>query len=208
MSKVGSIWGKIQGRIVDITRAFRDLGYHLDVIISSHALVHTGMTYSTGLYNEVVADDGTLELSILTGANYEAHLEIAAQSGGSSLLSVFEGRTVSGGGAVTPRNKNRSITTSVTGGALDPDAACQETVTSNPVSSTGGTTLQAAFLLGGTGPLSGGASASSRAEWILKRSTQYTVILQNLGGGNKAMALALEWYEHPANYIQYPEDVT
>lgn len=194
-------------------RAWRDDGYHLDTIISTHALIHTGMTYTAGLAGDDVANNAFIEITFLVGSTYECHLEVSYGSEGKALLELFESRTVAGGGAMTPRNKNRSLTRSAVGATAGAevsiatlDALCQETLTSNPVTSTGGTTLQSQVLISsGAGASTTPATGGGRAEWILCPGVQYSIRLTNTAGSAKDLALGLEWYEHPRNSQQAPE---
>lgn len=189
--------------------SYLDRGYHKNVIISNHALIHTGMTYTAGHSQDDVADAASIELSILTGANYEAHLEIHAVSEGKAILEVYENRTITGGTTLDPRNKNRSLTRAADGGAVTTatlDALCQEVVKYAPATSSGGTLLMSQKMISsGVGATTAVATGGSRNEWILAPSTQYTVILTNDAGTAKDLALGFEWYEHPRNSQQAPE---
>lgn len=178
--------------------AWECAGKHLDTIDETHALGHNGCLFMTE-YHGSIANTATLEIVITVGATYDAHIEWTCTAGGDADFEIYEGRTTTGGTALTPRNTNRSIAFNAAGAAVaNPDIVCQETVVHTPDSSSGGTLIQFEYLAGGSGPTAGGGGSGSRHEIILKRGVKYSFILTaRHGAGDKRDAMELDWYEHP-----------
>lgn len=191
--------------------SYVDNGYHVNSQDSVHTQGHNGMLWSTRRYEATVAAGADLVLSILTGATYEAHLEFEVDTGGAATVQLVEGSTITGGTALTPRNRNRSLTRAANGSAVTIatlDALCAETVKYGSGISSGGTAIISDTIRAGGTPFTSGAETAEREEWILAPSTQYSIIVTNTEATAKYARIVAKWYEHPRSSDQRPEVLT
>ena len=172
------------GMIIEEAKAYLEGGTCLCITQSDHAEIHKGYMYAASLLGEGVANDGALDMLIVTGAN-DAHIALAVAGGGDFYLSIFEGTTTSNdGAAVTAYNKARGVSTATTA-----------TVTSGPTITDSGTRIEYRYFPGGTGGNSAGAPGATRQEWIFKTGTKYMVRLLNKSGQAKTCNTYAEWYD-------------
>lgn len=152
-----------------------------------HHEVHEGEMFHAAYTNGSVANNGTVDVLLTTGAK-EAHTVWEVFAGGQVTVSLYEAPTTSAAGtAVTAYNMKRSSTNT-------PTAAVTHTPT---VSATGTVTLvNGRILPGGTSPTTRvGGGIRANAEWIMKASTKYLMRITNKSGGTIAINAVLEWYE-------------
>ena len=151
-----------------------------------HQRVHEGTMFSADCLRgegNLVADNGTLVMSMTTGASVP-HLIFEVSTGGDAEVQLIETASVTVASALTSHNRSRSR-----GPGL---ASCAVASTVTP----GGTLIFNKFVPGGPGPLaSGGNGKPFEQEWILKSSTTYAIVATNRGGATKAMSIGAMWYE-------------
>lgn len=146
--------------------------------------IHDGYAFATGHYEAGVSNNGYITL-LVQNAELEMVTAIEWAAEGSALLEVFEDVTFSDAGtALGWTNLNRASTNT-----LSVDISHTPTITDY------GTLIFQKFTTGGSG--GGGAGAAGRVpEGIFNITKSYVVRLQNLGGANKSMQLALTAYQH------------
>lgn len=155
-----------------------------------HKMVHLGLFYEANYFAEGIADDGTLEIMAQTAAAQSTHLRFIVSAGGDAKFQVFEGTSVSGNGTpITPINRNR----------ISSNIAVTSFHRSPTINSAGdGTDLTNGgyFIPGGSGFFAtGGGSASSFQEFILKPSETYLFRLTNIAGTAQPLGMIMEFYE-------------
>lgn len=175
------------GLLIEPAKCFIGGGDHISTIGSPHSYIHQGHTYCSGHLAEGVANDASLELLLVTGATYQAHLSMEVAGGGDYYVSIFEDTTTSDDGtALTERNKVRAIT----------DTA-NVTVTHTPTITGDGNQLgPTRYFPGGRAAAGAGVMGASREEWVLDVSTKYLIRVTNKAGSAKTLAAFCEWYDH------------
>lgn len=154
-----------------------------------HNLTHLGKLFYAGGVVGTLADGGTADVVILTGAN-ELHLDWEVEVGGNCFMYGLEGvvAPTSGGvilgTAITSFNKYREKS-AVPFSSFWMVASLVST----------GTTLLKKFIPGGEKAFAGGGAAAGRDEWILNPNTYYALRIQNICGTATPVGAALEYYE-------------
>jgi hypothetical protein len=143
------------------------------VIDTVHHEVHEGEMFHCAYTNGSVANNGTVDLLLSTGAK-EAH-------------SLYEAPTVANGTAVAVYNMKRAASNT-------PLSTVKHTPT---VTNVGAAALvNGRILPGGNSPTTRvGGGIRSGAEWILAPNTQYLMRVVNTSGASIAINVVLEWYE-------------
>lgn len=154
-----------------------------------HHKIHEGVTFHTNSQATSIADEGTLQCLLTTGAKV-AHLTFEAKTGGKSYVCVYETPrdvNATSGSAVTVYNMKRTSSTT-------PTVTFRQFVT---VVNPGATAIVNKELIpgGASQQTRIGGSATKDEEWILKRNTQYLVGMQNVFGGAVDMSIQADWYE-------------
>lgn len=167
-------------------------GYPIEVDALSRALlmiqfehheIHEGDAYRAG-FTKDVANAGTAAIGLVTPDTTEyLHMRPAVDMELEANVKIYEGATLSGGSAITPRNSNRNS-----------DNASAATLTSDPTFDVGSATLLANLTLG-SGRSSGG-NQSADFEWVLKRNTKYLFLVTNNTANSNQINIRLFWYEH------------
>lgn len=166
----------------------RDSVTGTDITISyAHHEIHAGSTYHISYHDESLGGGGTIEFILTVSSTKVGHLIIDASNGAEALFEIYEAPTsVSGGTALSERNKNR-----VTG-----DGGNTITAVRDPTSiGSDGALLDDSIIQGGSGFFATGGSSSERNEWVLATNTTYLIRLTNLAGTSQPAHLRAEWYE-------------
>lgn len=154
-----------------------------------HFLTHLGKLFSvSGIFIDI-ADNGTRDILIKTGAN-EAHLEYEFTAAGDGLFFGLEGALAqTSGGAILGtallaynKYREKGDTTNVLFWVV-------------PTLISTGTTLLSKLVPGGSKAFAGGGSITARKEWILNPNTEYALRIQNIAGAAKTFSAELEYYE-------------
>lgn len=152
-----------------------------------HHEVHEGETF-TSSYKSAdgapVADNGTVDLLLQTGAKY-AHLVFGVACGGDLEIALYEGTTVSNLGTPLAENNMKRYSAKTATVA----------VTHSPTVTLVGTLLLNRFVPGGTGPQAVGSTSRENTEWVLKASTIYLIRGINRAGNAQPMSTVAQWYE-------------
>lgn len=151
-----------------------------------HANVHEGVMFHAEAYVASLANNGTFDFYILTGAK-GAHAAFEVNSGGAAQVFLYEEANVSGGSAVTSYNMNRQSA----------NASSPITVTHTPsIVGVGSTPLiNGRFLAGGASQQTrSGGGIRSGTEWILKANTKYLLRCTNISGANIVVNMGIEAY--------------
>lgn len=159
----------------------------LVIIDTAHHEIHEGETFHVSYKSpdaSPIGDNATVAFVLTTPATKTPHLIFDGACGGDAEMEFYEGSTTTAGTNMTPQNKNRLYPNNNT-----------VTVVRDATVSAAGTLIENYLIPGGTGPLANGSIGSSRDEWILKKSTKYTLRLTNRSGGAQPASLRIEWYE-------------
>ena len=163
------------------------VSFALTTMALPHYRIHTGESFEVGHYILSLADDGFLNILIQVGSDKELHLTHSVEASGDAIFDILEGTTFSAAGtALTAYNDRRRGT----------PASSTATFTHTPTITLAGTVIiPQHYIFGGTGPKSGGAGVSDRAEIILKVDTDYLLRLQNVAGSAKNVSSRVTFYE-------------
>lgn len=170
-----------------------DITNSLQMIDVVHHEIHEGETYQASYKSpdaSNIADNGTIDILVKTGAKY-CHLAFEIAAGGDAEILLYEDTTTSNDGTpLVEHNMNRGIADSAT-------AAAFHTPTVTDV----GTLLENRFVPGGAGGNSQGGSGTIRpgTEWILNINKNYLVRGINRAGTAQPMSNIVQWYEESAN---------
>lgn len=174
---------------IDLSRVFIDDGDHINQIPWEHVYLHKKKRYIINNYNAALANNGTIDIVVMTGADYAAHIVWLANIGGDALITIFRDSTgVSAGSALVPANRNQEapIRASTVSALLNPTIVGD----GDPLI-TGGVLLP-----GGTGGAAQGGGGEGRDEFIQPVSTTFLYRLTNVSGQVKKMNFGLDFYEH------------
>jgi hypothetical protein len=164
---------------------FDSATYALNTVDYEHHEIHSGSSFAAH-YIQDVAGSGTINVTITTpNTTRWAHMLWVVGTELEAELRFYEGSTITGGGTITPYNRNRNSSTTAT---------CS--VRGTPTVGTVGTLIFADHLGGGSASARFGGENRGVNEWVLKQNTTYTVQLVNMTGNANYMAVALDWYEH------------
>lgn len=164
----------------------------------AHAEIHEGDSFESDAVNESLADGDTLVLAFKTPAGYDIHLEGHVNIKVAGRVKLWEGPAwTPGTGTVNPvynRNRNSANVSKV----LEDCSTGVFAATGNVIKDPGGYSTVGAVAIRAESFLApvarGGGVLRSETEWILKRSTTYTVEFTAIGGSNGA-CIVLDWYE-------------
>lgn len=162
----------------------------LVVIDIVHHEAHEGELFSTGYispHGSLVADNGTIDVVLTTGARY-CHAIGQGSFGGDFEGYLYEDADITGGTPIAIRNHKRA------GGD-----ATTVTAVHSPTVNNVGTLLDGAFIPGGSRNFDTGATSGQRSEWILKPNSVYLYRLINRAGNAQQGSLGVIWYEEVDN---------
>jgi len=155
------------------------------MITVPHRMIHEGKSFIVSQRFESLADNGLAWLRILVGANKELHATISVSAQGLGRFKISEGTTYTDNGtAVTIFDKNRTT-------ANTSDALAYHT----PTVDTFGPILNESIFQGGTKQRAIGSVRTNGEEWIFKKSTDYIIRFQNIGGADMSVSIEIEFYE-------------
>ena len=157
--------------------------YFLDV---AHYEIHYGGMFHAEFVDDSVADDGTVDVLLRTGASADhAIFEVAV--GGQSSVQMFEAPEVGDAGTeISSLNMNRLITRTA-------ETLLYHTPT---ITATGAITMVDRIIpAGATAQTRVGGQSSKGVEWVLAPSTDYLLRITNTSGGAVPVSVMFEWYE-------------
>jgi hypothetical protein len=157
--------------------------YFLDV---AHYEIHYGGMFHAEFVDDSVADDGTVDVLLRTGASADhAIFEVAV--GGQSSVQMFEAPEVGVAGTeISSLNMNRLITRTA-------ETLLYHTPT---ITATGAITMVDRIIpAGATAQTRVGGQSSKGVEWVLAPSTDYLLRITNTSGGAVPVSVMFEWYE-------------
>ena len=194
-------WGSGAGEIDEVridasTNSIQTIEYE-------HHEIHSGSSFTVAIHDDSVASGQGLSIAFKTPTSAKLiHLIVEVMSSGEAVTTLLEdaSSTADGDGetAVVPINRQRD-----SGGATtvleDTTTGAFETVGVNTYPEAvawadhpTGTTID--VISSGSGNKGGGA-ARGTSEFVLARTTVYSVNMQSKAAAN-AMILKLDWYEH------------
>jgi hypothetical protein len=152
----------------------------------AHHEIHAGSTFKVPVCDQLLADDGTLNIMVTTPNTTKwGHMIWDASCGGNAVVRLTKNPTTSGGSSFTPINKNMNSATAST-----------VTVKTGVTVTDDGTVLDCKIVPGGTGGNASGGGAEVRDEWIMEQNQIVLLQVSNIAGSAKPTSLAMEWYEH------------
>jgi hypothetical protein len=158
---------------------------NLRTISTVHEKIHKGEIYVFGHYDTSVANNGNLDILFKTGASLRSDIIVNIASTGDAEVRIYEAPTTSGDGTpLTPRNKNRYTTDTVT-----------FSVFHTPTVDVVGTELINQFVAGGSGGIKIGASTEERDEWVFKHGVNYLLRATNISGLSAKINVVASVYE-------------
>ncbi len=166
------------------------------IITHEHSKVHQGKLFGVGYLNQSVADNGDIELLILTPPNDELHTYLKLVVGGDAIFTAFEDPTVSAAGtSISSINHNRSSSNT-----------CGCTITHTPTLTDDGTPLWEEFVAGGSGSGGQGSRSTPGAvqgvateQVVMKANSYYLFRLQNIAGLTEPLQIMLSYYPVPSH---------
>ncbi len=157
----------------------------LVTIDSVHAAIHEGVAFRAGYIANLAPSASTI-MRLSVGANNDAHVLFEIVASLACSIEVREGSTFSApGSALDEVNLNRESSTVA-------DVVAYEDPT---VTTPGALLLETIIPAGSNVNQGGGQAVGSREEWVLDKSTEYTIELTNTGNQTVDFALAAVWYE-------------
>jgi len=172
----------------------------LETIEYEHHEIHEGEMFHAHEQISGLADNGTLDLLVVTGSGIEVHAMFEYGSEGAAWFELYEGVLLSGspGGSGTPATAwcmNRYVS-----------GTPASTVFKDP-SVVVGDKIDVVYMPGGEGPKTAGAGGRGANEWILTGVSgpeNYLARIINVGGAPKDANLAVEFYEKTPGYHGTP----
>lgn len=150
-----------------------------------HHEVHEGNTFQSWVYTGTVANNGTLDLVIITtGTAKVAHFTWIVNAGGDTLTLFYEGVSGTFSSAAPKFNLNRSSAN------VSPIATFQY-----PAITWTGTLLNTSLIPGGNGGAAPGGTARVETEWLLAPNKRYLLRAQNLAGTAQPVNITAQWYQ-------------
>lgn len=147
--------------------------------------IHDGLAFAFGRYIASLADNANIDILLVTNSA-ELFTKLQVKATGDSLLSVYEGTTVSGNGTeLGMLNLNRNSTNTI-------DVNAYHTPTITDV----GTLIFQMLIPGGSSPHASGGS-DEFTQGIFKTGTNYLLRLTNISGSPGDMQLLGIAFEHP-----------
>lgn len=159
-------------------------------IAYAHHEVHEGNLYSVSYKSpdaSPIADNGTIILTLTTGAKY-CHVQAYGAMGGDAEGEFCEAVDITGGTQMAERNHNRPSSKTATAAVLR-----------DPTVNDAGVLLEHLFMPGGTRQFAVGSTGSQRTEWICLPNTTYMMRLTNRSGGAQPGSIGVVWYEETNN---------
>lgn len=177
----------------------------LQTIEYEHHEIHAGNSFTVHIDNITAnLDDQRTLIGFETPAGTTwGHLIIEASATSAAEVFFYEGVTIDDdeGTELTIEDRNRNTdNTSVMLSFQNPAVAGLATwmleaeIAAANFSTT--TTLYHKQLIAGTGPKALGGSHRGTQEWVLKPSTKYAVVVQNVGQNINTHEIQLDWYEN------------
>ena len=144
-----------------------------------------GQTFEAAYFNTAVADDGTLDLRIRTGAN-EAPVWVVGRATGNSEYVLYEGINATSGTQLTATNLKRSSSTAPT-----------VTIFHTPNVTAGDISGASATIAGEFVPAGSFEKGQENGPpgWILQSNTTYMFRHTNRGGAPKVLSDLIRWTE-------------
>lgn len=159
----------------------------LATIAIPHHEVHTGEMFEASYFVLSLANNGSIDFRLPTGAKF-CHFVFDCACGGNAEVQFYASANLAGGTPVTAWNMNRPSANVATMSVLHTPAVIGA-----------GTLVYNAMLPGGRGPNAAGGTARQGTEWILKQNTVYLLRLFNRSGNSQPTSIVVQWYEEDTN---------
>ena len=168
-----------------IQQAADSVSYAFNTIDYAHHEIHGGSSYAAGTVTDL-ASGGTVHLMITTPDTTKwCHLLGGVVVESESTINWYENPTSpSGGGTITPVNRNRNSSTT---------AGASVVGTVGVLSGTAGSLLFGGAVGSGRGE---GGEVRATGEWILKQNEDYILEVVNESTGASWTSVHFNWYEH------------
>ena len=196
----------------------RDKNFHVPVLdTTSHHLValtdgeheiHEGRSFTAFFAITTAATNGHRSgLYISTPATPDIHMVFSGSSSTAADITISEAPTIASGtgtaaGTVFNRRRGSTTLSSVFDNASTPAVNKFTTITEAQFAGDGtwatGTVLRTQPLSTGAGPKPAGGESREEAEYILKPSTKYVVLITNTAASANDHLVQMDWYEDTA----------
>ena len=175
---------------VDLSAVFVDEGDHANTIPWQHVYLHRARRYLVNNYNAALGDGDTIDIAIISGAVWAAHIIWEAAAVGDMLIQVFRGASITGGTAMDIINRNQE-------GTVRPSTFQAKL---NPTVESGGDgidlTTGGILLPGGSAGRAVGGAGEGREEFIQCVNETWLYRITNISGQARKTNLRLDFYEH------------
>jgi hypothetical protein len=156
-------------------------------ISHEHQKVHEGQFYSTGYYDDTVADDAAINMLIQTPAEKELHVYLKIIAGGDCEFEVFEGTTFSAAGtSISPVNHNRNSVN-----------VCGCTVTHTPTITVDGDLIWLEYIPGGVFITPGAVQNISSEQAVFANNANYLLRVTNRSALTNPFQIQAAYYPVP-----------
>lgn len=186
-------------------KILKDLGTGAASTIEfSHVALHRGDSYRAHFANTTTNDDNHRSAVGFTTANTTKwmHLIIEAAASAAAEIFLLEAPTIDAEAGtqdvVKNRNRNYPNASGVLSLETSPTAGSVTTYTEAQIAAanfSGGTEVDHAQLVIGSGPKPIGGFSRGDEEWVLKQNTKYIVYIKNAGASANVHEIHLDWYE-------------
>lgn len=153
-----------------------------------HQKVHEGRHYTANYLEKAVPNLGFARLRITTGAK-AVHIMFEIDAEGKAYWNTYSGSTYTSDGTLPDGTKltvfNRFIEIDGT----------TTTIRYNPTVNVLGAARGLRVIWGGLGPQSTGGGTASRIESVIPPNRDVLLVMQNVSGQPKDMAVVADWYE-------------
>lgn len=157
----------------------------LPIINHNHYEVHKGTFYGISHFFDDLANGANADVLIKVGANKTLHINVSVYSSGFGTIYFYEDTTASNNGtAITIYNMNRTS-----------DNTSNATTFYTPTVTDVGTQLIVTGIPGGEKKNAIGGIAKPNSEFILAKSKNYMVRVNNSSGDTSDVIMNIEWYE-------------
>jgi len=199
-------YAMMQGKTSDTTHqvARIDSSTHGQIVIDyEHHEVHDGDAFTCNYSNDVtnIGEMTAIAFNTPNTTKY-IHLTFSAESTGGATFALYESTSidVGEGSALTIYNRNRNSDTLSTITSITNPVVANKATSYNETQAAGANITTSTRLLyhiigsGGNQPTAG--QTRSQTEFILKKNTQYAVVMSSLTNDDASHTITLVWYEH------------
>jgi len=196
----------MQGKTSDTTHqvARIDSSTHGQIVIDyEHHEVHDGSAFTCN-YSNSVTNIGEMTAIAFNTPNTTKyiHLTFTAEATGGATFAMYEAPSidVDEGTALAIYNRNRNSTTPSTLLSVEATPVANSVTSYNETQAAGAnistTTRLIYHIIGSGGNQPTAGQTRAQTEFVLKKNTQYAVVMSSLTNDDASHTITLVWYEH------------